>query len=494
MGGNSLRTRRWAAIFTLGLLGAALPLVAATPAAAQTAVFVNEIHYDNTGTDAGEAIEVAGPAGTDLTGWTLVLYNGNGGAIYDTETLPAGPLADLGDGFGVVSVPADGLQNGSPDGIALVDDSGAVVQFLSYEGTFTAVGGPAARHDQHRHRRRREPVRAGGQSLQLTGTGTSYEDFTWADPATATFGAANTGQTFGDDGGGDPPWVNEIHYDNTGADAGEAIEVAGPAGTDLTGWTLVLYNGSNGTSYDTEALPAGPLGDLGDGFGVVSVPAVGIQNGSPDGIALVDDSGDAGAVPVLRGDLRRGGWPGRRASPASTSACPRTGRGAVGNSLQLTGTGTSYEDFTWAAEAPNTFGAANTGQFFGDGPPPFSCEGPATLTPISAIQGSGATSPLTGQPVVVQAAVTAVMPGLSGFYVQEEPADDDADPATSDGVFVFASAPAGVVVGDVVRIGATVAEFVTSGGLSSLTELTGAAVAECAVDPVAIAPPPSSSR
>ena len=29
--------------------------------------------------DAGEPIEVAGPAGTNLAGWTLVLYNGNGG-------------------------------------------------------------------------------------------------------------------------------------------------------------------------------------------------------------------------------------------------------------------------------------------------------------------------------------------------------------------------------------------------------------------------------
>ncbi|MBI4747380.1 MAG: hypothetical protein HY774_02785 [Acidobacteria bacterium] len=52
--------------------------------AATTPVFINEIHYDNTGTDAGEAIEVAGPAGTDLTGWTIVLYNGSGGVTYDT--------------------------------------------------------------------------------------------------------------------------------------------------------------------------------------------------------------------------------------------------------------------------------------------------------------------------------------------------------------------------------------------------------------------------
>jgi hypothetical protein len=43
-------------------------------------VFINEFHYDTAGTDAGEFIEVAGLAGTDLSGWSLVLYNGNGGA------------------------------------------------------------------------------------------------------------------------------------------------------------------------------------------------------------------------------------------------------------------------------------------------------------------------------------------------------------------------------------------------------------------------------
>jgi len=35
---------------------------------AQTPVFINEIHYDNEGTEANEGVEVAGPAGTDLTG------------------------------------------------------------------------------------------------------------------------------------------------------------------------------------------------------------------------------------------------------------------------------------------------------------------------------------------------------------------------------------------------------------------------------------------
>ena len=115
------------------------PVMAASPS-----VFINEIHYDNTGTDTGEAIEVAGPAGTDLTGWSIVLYNGNGGASYNSDAL-SGLIPDIGGGFGVVvmNYPVNGIQNGAPDGIALVDAGNAVVQFLSYEGTFTAVGGPA---------------------------------------------------------------------------------------------------------------------------------------------------------------------------------------------------------------------------------------------------------------------------------------------------------------------------------------------------------------
>jgi hypothetical protein len=116
----------------------------AVSALALPAVRISELHYDNTGTDVGEAIEVSGPAGTDLSGWTMVLYNGSGGAVYDTDPLPTPIPATCGDrGVVVLNYPTNGIQNGSPDGMALVDASGAVVELLSYEGTFTAVGGPA---------------------------------------------------------------------------------------------------------------------------------------------------------------------------------------------------------------------------------------------------------------------------------------------------------------------------------------------------------------
>src|SRR5688572_3679706 len=110
--------------------------IAATMVANPTStIFINEIHYDNTGTDAGEFIEIAGPAGTDLTGYSIELYNGNGGAVYDTDAL-TGVIPSQQGGYGAVSLayPVNGIQNGAPDGIALVGPSG-LIQFLCYEGT-----------------------------------------------------------------------------------------------------------------------------------------------------------------------------------------------------------------------------------------------------------------------------------------------------------------------------------------------------------------------
>jgi len=47
-------------------------------------------------------------------------------------------------GAAVVAYPQDGIQNGSPDGVALFDNQGGLVEFLSYEGVVAASSGPAA--------------------------------------------------------------------------------------------------------------------------------------------------------------------------------------------------------------------------------------------------------------------------------------------------------------------------------------------------------------
>ena len=160
-------------------------------------IWVNEIHYDNTSTDTEEGVEVAGPAGTDLAGWTLALYNGNGGTVYATVAL-AGTIPDQEDGYGTVWTLTGQLQNGSPDGIAVVDPDGEVVQFVSYEGALVAAGGPAAGQtatDIGVEETGDTPV---GFSLQLAGTGAASADFTWAAPQPHTRGEPNLGQTFVD--------------------------------------------------------------------------------------------------------------------------------------------------------------------------------------------------------------------------------------------------------------------------------------------------------
>jgi predicted extracellular nuclease len=98
----------------------------------------------------------------------------------------------------------------------------------------------------------------------------------------------------------------------------------------------------------------------------------------------------------------------------------------------------------------------------------------ADATPVSAIQGAGTLSPLTGQIVDVEAVVVAdfqAAGGLSGFYVEAPDSEQDGNPATSEGVFVFSPLPASVA--DRVRVRATVAEFQSATGslVSHLTEL-----------------------
>ena len=86
----------------------AAALILSAGATAQNAVRISEIHYDNASTDAGEAIEVSAPAGTDLTGWQIVLYNGTGGASYDTDTFSGVVPATCGTrGVLVINYPVE---------------------------------------------------------------------------------------------------------------------------------------------------------------------------------------------------------------------------------------------------------------------------------------------------------------------------------------------------------------------------------------------------
>lgn len=142
-------------------------------------IFINEIHYDNSGSDTNEFIEIIGQVGVDLSGWQVELYNGSGGGTYGSPINLFGTFTDINNGFGFAAFSAAGLQNGAPDGLALIDNLGVVRQFLSYEGIITATSGKAkglTSADIGLSESGDTPI---DFSLQLTGYGRNYQDFTW---------------------------------------------------------------------------------------------------------------------------------------------------------------------------------------------------------------------------------------------------------------------------------------------------------------------------
>ncbi len=397
-----------------------------------TNVFINELHYDNVGTDAGEGIEIAGPAGTDLTGWSLVLYNGNGGAVYDTDIL-SGIIPDQQNGFGTLSVqyPLNGIQNGSPDGIALVDPNKTVVQFLSYEGTFTAVGGPAnglASTDIGVREAGTEPI---GQSLQLTGTGNVYEDFAWTAPATSTYNAANNGQTF--NGGGTTAGI-------TITQSGGSTDVNEQGETRDT-YTIALNTTPNGT-VNIAIAADGETQISADGVNFFNSVTVNLNNTNPQTITVR-------AV----NDLEAEGSP----HPGVISHTISSADPAYSNA---------------STPIPNV--SVNI------------TDNDIVLTPIYNIQGSGAASPFVNNTVATKGVVVGDFQGstgLNGFYIQDDTGDGNS--STSDGIFVFAPNSVNVNVGDAVQLTGTVSENFGQtqvGNLSALDIVGSGAIAPTAIN------------
>jgi len=156
-------------------------------------IFISELHYDNVSSDVNEGIEVTALAGTDLSNYTLELYNGNGGGVYNTMTL-SGIVTEEANGYGTAAFiyPLNSIQNG-PDAVALIDVSDAenpdIIEFIGYElegSPFFATEGTAVGL---------QPMEIGveepgaeGESLQLT-------DLGWVGPVADSFGSLNNNLT-----------------------------------------------------------------------------------------------------------------------------------------------------------------------------------------------------------------------------------------------------------------------------------------------------------
>src|SRR5690606_8239397 len=183
--------------------------------------------------------------------WSLALYNGSNGARYATVSL-SGTVSNQCNGFGTAVANVAGIQNGGPDGIALVDADGAVVQFLSYEGSFNASDGPASGQASTPITQSETSDTASGTSLQLAGSGSQYDDFSWQPSAAHSFGACNPGQTPAGEGGGggddDSVLSNGVPILGLAAGTGQALQftIEVPAGASN------LHIASSGGSGDAD--------------------------------------------------------------------------------------------------------------------------------------------------------------------------------------------------------------------------------------------------
>ena len=119
---------------------------------------INEVDYDQVGSDLNEFVEIynAGTMDIPLAGISLVLVNGNGSTDYNIiqlsqagATIAAGQYlvvhtATVTPAAGALSIlfnsASNNVQNGGPDGLALMNIAGDFVyDALSYEGEITAA-------------------------------------------------------------------------------------------------------------------------------------------------------------------------------------------------------------------------------------------------------------------------------------------------------------------------------------------------------------------
>ena len=302
--------------------------------------------------------------------------------------------------------------------------------------------------------------------------------------------------------------INEVDADTAGTDTLEFIELfdGGVGNTDLSGLSIVLYNGSDDLSYNAfdldglstdangyfvlgnTALPEADF-DIGasnivqngaDAVVLLTGNAVDFPNDSPQptsGIidALVydtSDSDDSGLLPLIN------------------LGQPQINEGANGNkdfesNQRCDAVALNTDSYVTAAPTP---GAENTACSAAPAPAPV-----PTAVFISDIQGTPAeqignnfgdtdVSPLSGMFVEIEGIVVGDFQdgdadetrNLRGFYLQEETTDSDNDPLSSEGIFIFEGGDTStdVSLGDTVRVTGTVDQNFGETQIENVTDIT----------------------
>jgi hypothetical protein len=284
-----------------------------------------------------------------------------------------------------------------------------------------------------------------------------------AAPATAASADVAISQVYGGGGNSGATLTNDfIELRNTSA-----------AAVDVTGWS-VQYASAAGTTWQVTQLsgsvPAGGhylVGEAAGAGGTTPLP-------TPDATGSIPMSATAGKVALVTAgsaltcgtdcDTAAGvkdfiGY--GTANDFETAPTPALSNTTAAIRGAGPDTDNNAADFTTGA--PNPRNSSSTE------PPPD--PGVPGLS-IADIQGAAHRSPRAGVKVAEVPGVVTARTG-NGFWFQDP--SPDADPATSDGLFVFTSSAPPVAVGDAVTVTGFVAEFRPGGATStnlSTTELT----------------------
>ena len=453
-------------------------------------VVINEVDADQDSVDDAEFVELfdGGAGSTDLTGLSIVLYNGSDDLAYESHDLD-GESTD-GDGYFVLCSDAatvancdleaiGSIQNGE-DGVALVvgdavdfpndaalPDEGDIVDAIVYEtgsdtdsgllvllnggqGVVDEDGGTDSTVDSNQ----RCPNGSGGQR--------NTDTYTQVAP---TPGAENDCP----DAVVPDVVINEVDADQDSVDDAEFVELfdGGAGSTDLTGLSIVLYNGSDDLAYESHDLD-GESTD-GDGYFVLCSDAATVANCDLEAIGSIQNGEDGVALVV--GDAVD--FPNDAALPDEGDIVDaivyETGSDTDSGLLVLLNGGQGVVDEDGGTDStvdsnqrcPNgSGGQRNTDTYF-QGAPTAGEENRCVLF-IHQVQGDGATTPFDGSLVIVEGVVVGDFQHttLEGFFLQEEDDDVDGSDATSEGIFVFDDDfGVDVEMGDTVKVTGTAVEF-----------------------------------
>lgn len=238
---------------------------------------------------------------------------------------------------------------------------------------------------------------------------------------------------------------------------------------DITGWSVQYGPGTFGASSAWQA---------------TALPALKLKPGQYLLVQQAAGTGGSAALPTpdAIGNIAMGGSSGRVALSTSTTLLTGATPAAAdfyiyslsNTTAALRGDNGCGSGFTSAVPAPRNSASplapCSGAPAPAPTPAPAPAPAPAAFKAIYEIQGSGASSPLTGQAVTTEGVVTRLT--NTGFYMQA--AVGDGNPATSDGIFVFTSTAPTVSVNQLVRVAGTVTEFSTGGGtVTQIGTVTG---------------------